>query len=148
MTRPPFVIREIGAHDVDQTIALWQAAALIQPWNDPEADIATARKDPNATVLVAALEATQVCATTMVSENGRRGEVCYVAVGSPWRGTGLGRRILQAAEHWLLARNVPALELRVHEDNTHAQGFYAHLGYREIGRLYYRKDLIALNHPR
>ena len=60
----------------------------------------------------------------------------------PRRGTGLGRHIVAAAEAWLIARQLGRLELRVHEDNRHAQGFYAHLGFRETGLLYYRKDLV------
>lgn len=149
MSNVAFVIREIGDGDVEPVIAMWQAASLIQPWNDPHADIQAARKDPHAAVLIAAqgngavLGETRVCATVMVSENGRAGEVCYVAVAAPWRGTGLGRHIVAAAEAWLIARHIGRLELRVHEDNRHAQGFYAHLGFRQTGLVYYRKELVV-----
>jgi len=44
-------IAPIEDADVAAIIALWQRCGLTRPWNDPAADIALARKMPNADVL-------------------------------------------------------------------------------------------------
>ena len=58
MTEPPSVppaalaIAPIGEADVASVATLWQRCGLTRPWNDPQADIALARRSPNATILV------------------------------------------------------------------------------------------------
>ena len=47
-------IADIADADVAAVIALWQACGLTRPWNDPAADIALARREPNSTILLSA----------------------------------------------------------------------------------------------
>ena len=46
------VMRDIADDDIAQVIALWNAAGVARPWNDPARDIAFARSDDHSTVLV------------------------------------------------------------------------------------------------
>lgn len=51
--------------------ALWQAAGVARPWNDPARDIAFALRGPHSTVLLAGQDG-QVVASAMVCEDGHR----------------------------------------------------------------------------
>ncbi len=72
-------IRPIEDADIPAVIALWHAAGVARPWNDPATDIAFARRGPHGTVLVAEIEGS-VAATAMAGEDGHRGWLYYVAV--------------------------------------------------------------------
>ena len=124
------IIRDIRDADIDQVIAVWHAAGVARPWNDPVRDIGFARRDPHSTVLVADRSG-QIVATAMVGEDGHRGWVYYVATDPAHQGGGLGRAILAAAEAWLAARGVWKVQLLVRGDNLSVQHFYQQLGYHD-----------------
>ncbi len=124
------LVRNIADGDVEAVVDLWERAGLTRPWNDPRRDIAFARRDDHATVLVAAV-GTAIVATAMVGEDGHRGWVYYVTSDPARRGEGLGRRIMAAAEEWLLARGVWKMHLLVRAENTAAVSFYEHLGFSD-----------------
>ncbi len=65
-------VREMNDGDLDQVVAVWHAAGVARPWNDPAKDIAFARRNAHSTVLVAILS-DAVAATAMVGEDGHRG---------------------------------------------------------------------------
>ena len=122
--------REIQDGDVAQVVALWNAAGVSRPWNDPDVDIAFARRSPHSTILVLTRQ-TRVIATAMIGEDGHRGWVYYVATLPELQGQGIGRRIMVAAENWLQQRGVWKVQLLVRADNTSVVEFYEHLGYRD-----------------
>ncbi|MFE1598743.1 GNAT family acetyltransferase [Methylobacterium sp. ID0610] len=126
----PSLIREIRDGDEPGLIALWHAAGVSRPWNDPHRDIAFARSGPHATILVAEADGA-IVASAMVGEDGHRGWTYYVAVAPGRQKSGLGRAIMQAAEIWLAARGVWKVQLLVRADNAAAVGFYERLGYRD-----------------
>ncbi|WP_298951885.1 GNAT family acetyltransferase [uncultured Methylobacterium sp.] len=131
-------IRAMRDDDAASVVALWHAAGVARPWNDPARDLAFARRDPHSTVLVAERDG-RVAATAMVGEDGHRGWAYYVAVDPAHRGSGLGGAIMAAAEDWLRARGVWKLQLLVREDNTAVKGFYEHLGYRDTRTTCFQK---------
>lgn len=133
-------IREIVDDDIAQVIALWNAAGVARPWNDPARDIAFARRDAHATVLVGAA-AGEIVATAMVGEDGHRGWVYYVAIAPERQRGGLGRIIMQAAEDWLAGRGVWKVQLLVRADNAAAGSFYERLGYRDTRSVCLQKIL-------
>ena len=51
-------------------------------------------------------------------------------VADPYRGQGLGRRLMETAETWARAQGLPRLALSVGVDSTIAQGLYKSLGYQ------------------
>jgi ribosomal protein S18 acetylase RimI-like enzyme len=126
--------------DIAKVIALWQRCGLTRPWNDPAADIALARKGPNATVLVGRNGGSLV-ASVLVGHDGHRGWVYYVAVDPECRHRGYGRLIMAAAEDWLRTRGLEKLQLMVRGDNAEVQTFYQSLGYLEQERVVFAKWL-------
>ena len=131
-------IREIADADIEAVIALWHAAGVAKPWNDPLRDIAFARRDAHSTVLLAEIEG-RVVASAMVGEDGHRGWVYYVAADPAMQGGGLGRAMMAAAEAWLVGRGVWKLQLLVRGDNDKVKRFYEHLGYTDTKSSCYQK---------
>ncbi len=139
-TAPALSIAAIEDADIADVIALWQRCGLTRPWNDPAADIALARKQANATVLIGR-DGSGIVATVLVGHDGHRGWVYYVAVDPACQGKGHGRAIMHAAEQWLRARGIEKLQLLVRPDNTKVQAFYETLGYGEQQRVIFTKWL-------
>ncbi|WP_277208687.1 GNAT family acetyltransferase [Isoptericola croceus] len=132
MTAPDLqqtVLREITDDDVAQVVALWRECDLTRPWNDPYRDIADARRNPTSTVLVARDAASAVVGSVMAGYEGHRGWLYYVAVAPGLQGTGLGRRLVEAAEEWLRDAGASKVMLMVRTTNEHVRDFYGRLGY-------------------
>ncbi len=65
----------------------------------------------------------------MAGHDGHRGWLYYLAVDPLMQHKGLGRETVRAAEEWLKARGVWAINLMIRNDNIAARGFYEALGY-------------------
>jgi ribosomal protein S18 acetylase RimI-like enzyme len=137
---PALSIAAIEDADVADVIALWQACGLTRPWNDPAADIALARRGPNAAVL-AGRDGGAIVASVLVGHDGHRGWVYYVAVDPDHQHRGYGRLMMDYAEEWLRGRGIEKLQLMVRPDNSQVQAFYRSLGYAEQERIIYAKWL-------
>jgi ribosomal protein S18 acetylase RimI-like enzyme len=133
-------VKPIEDSDIPEVIALWQRCGSTRPWNDPAADIALARKDNNATVLLGRSDGALV-ASVLVGHDGHRGWVYYVTVDPDHRFKGFGRIIMAAAEAWLRARGIEKLQLMVRGDNAKVHAFYQSLGYFEQERVVFAKWL-------
>ena len=83
---PALSIASIEDRDIPEVIALWRRCGSARPWNDPEADIARARRDTNSTVLLARDDGA-VVASVLVGHDGHRGWVYYVTVDPDHRFT-------------------------------------------------------------
>ena len=133
-------ITPIADGDVADVIALWRRAGLVREWNDPTGDIALARRDGNATVLLGRLDGA-AAASVLVGHDGHRGWVYYVSVDPDHRNSGFGRLIMQAAEDWLRARGILKLQLMVRGDNAQVHAFYESIGYYDQQRTTFAKWL-------
>jgi ribosomal protein S18 acetylase RimI-like enzyme len=109
-------------------IRLWHDTGLTRPWNDPTADLLRAVEGSSSTVL-GALDGETLVATAMVGHDGHRGWVYYLAVSPAHQGQGLGRQMMKECEDWVVAQDIPKLQLMVRAGNAAAVGFYAKLGY-------------------
>jgi len=130
------IVSEVTDGDIEAVVALWRRCDLTRPWNDPHADLAQARVTATSTVFVGHIEGGLV-ASVMVGYDGHRGWVYYLAVAPDARRSGLGRRMMQAAETWLRNRGAPKIQLMVRNTNTAAIGFYERLGLE-------RQDVVIL----
>ena len=110
-------------------VRLWHDCGLTRPWNDPEQDLARALLGPSSTVLACVDADGLLAGTVMVGSDGHRGWLYYLAVGPAYRGHGLGRLLVRAAERWLVERNVPKVQLMVRHGSEPVLGFYQRLGY-------------------
>jgi GNAT superfamily N-acetyltransferase len=133
-------VKPIEDGDIAEVIALWQRCGSTRPWNDPARDIAVARKEANATVLLGRNGGTLV-ASVLVGHDGHRGWVYYVTVDPDHRLEGYGRAIMAAAEDWLRTRGIEKLQLMVRGDNVKVHAFYQSLGYFEQERVVFAKWL-------
>lgn len=118
---------EAGPADAAAVVALWQAAGLTRPWNDPAADFARALAAADSAVLVLR-DGAALIGSVMVGYDGHRGWVYYLAVAPDRRRHGLGRTLMLAAEAWLRARGCPKIQLMVRTGNADALAFYDRLG--------------------
>ena len=133
-------ITTIVDDDVAEIVALWQRCGSLRTWNDPESDIALARRETNSTVLVGR-RAGAVVASVLVGHDGHRGWVYYVTVDPDHRYKAYGRAIMTAAEDWLRARGIRKLQLMVRGDNLQVRAFYESLGYYDQERVTFAKWL-------
>jgi ribosomal protein S18 acetylase RimI-like enzyme len=133
-------VAPIDDADVAEVVGLWERCGLTRPWNEPQADIALARKGNNATILVGR-EAGTLVATALVGHDGHRGWVYYVAVDPAHQKKGFGRIIMGAAEDWLRGTGIEKLMLMVRPNNTAVRAFYESIGYGEQPRLIFAKWL-------
>ena len=114
--------------DRDAVIALWHAAGLTRPWNDPGSDFDLALGKPASTILVAR-DGTDIVGSVMVGFDGHRGWVYYLATDPARRRAGIGRALMAAAESWLVGFGCARVRLMARTDNVAARGFYAAIGY-------------------
>jgi ribosomal protein S18 acetylase RimI-like enzyme len=133
-------ITSIEDSDLAEVIALWQRCGSTREWNNPNADIALARRESNSTVLVGR-DNGGVVASVLVGHDGHRGWVYYVTVDPDHRFKGYGRDIMSAAEDWLRARGIEKLQLMVRGDNAKVHAFYRSLGYYDQERVTFAKWL-------
>ncbi|MEY2335427.1 GNAT family acetyltransferase [Acidithiobacillus ferrianus] len=121
-------IRAFQSNDEEAVVALWQACGLTRPWNDPRADIARKLTEQPELFLVGTVGA-ELVATAMVGFDGHRGWVYYLAVSPKHRKQSFGRALMQQAEHLLMERGCPKVNLAVRSSNSEVIEFYRQLGY-------------------
>ena len=66
---------------------------------------------------------------TYLLEADSRGEIWGLVVEESARGAGVGRRLVEAAEKWAIARGISAMALRSNHLRRDARAFYERLGY-------------------
>lgn len=132
----------LSPRDIPVAVALWHAASLTRPWNDPTADAhrALSPENPNSTILGAYDQHSSLIGTIMVGHDGHRGWIYYLAVSSSCQKQGVGVKLMTAAERWL-APHVPKVMLLIREDNQAARGFYDRIGYEESRVAVFQKVL-------
>jgi GNAT superfamily N-acetyltransferase len=120
--------RALIERDIPEVIALWAECGLVRPWNDPRRDIAFARGKENSEILVGTADG-KLVSSVMVGHDGHRGWLYYVSVAPAIQGKGVGKATVRAAEAWLKARGIWAINLNIRTENTKVRAFYAALGY-------------------
>ena len=128
MTDDQVVVRDFLPEDADPVVALWERCGLLRPWNDPYRDIARKLTDRNGAFWVAT-SGGELVAVVMVGYDGHRGSVNYLAVAPEYQCTGIGARLIQQAEAFLVDLGCPKVSFCVRRDNDAVMAFYDRLGY-------------------
>jgi ribosomal protein S18 acetylase RimI-like enzyme len=123
-------IRDLSPSDIEAATSIWHEAGLTRPWNPPELDLRRALEGHTSTVL-GSYKGERLVGTVMVGHDGHRGWIYYLAVDARQRGTGLGRQLMAAAEHWLREQGAVKVQLMVRSTNEAVLDFYEHLGYED-----------------
>jgi ribosomal protein S18 acetylase RimI-like enzyme len=118
-----------NAGDVDGVIDLWRVSGMLSDLNDPRQDFEFALSGPASTIFLATDTSKIIVGSVMVGHDGHRGNIYYVAVAPQCRMRGIGRQLMQAAEHWLKEAGIRKIHLLVLNNNLRAAPFYEKLGY-------------------
>lgn len=76
-----------------------------------------------------------------VELRGERGYLGLLGVAPGRQGTGLGRKLMEAAEDYFRAAHCRAIDLRIISPREPLPRFYAHLGYTETGTAPFAPDV-------
>ena len=142
----PLSIRPFQRDDTERVVALWRAAGLVVPWNDPYADIDRKLTVQPELFLVgtdAGSGSDAVLAVAMVGFDGHRGWLNYLAVDADARRRGYGAALVAEAERLLTERGCPKLSLLVRSTNADVIAWYESLGYATDSAVPLGKRLIA-----
>jgi ribosomal protein S18 acetylase RimI-like enzyme len=121
-------IRTFDIEDQTAVIELWQACALVVPWNDPTKDIARKLK-VGADLFLVGESSGEIVATVMGGYEGHRGWINYLAVSPQYQRKGYGRKMMHAIEQRIQLKGCPKINLQVRGTNTQAAAFYQSIGY-------------------
>ncbi len=122
-------------------LALWAKCGLVRAWNDPGKDIDRKLTDRNGRFPVL-LVGQRVVGSVMVSYDGHRGSVYYLAVDPAFQGRGFGKRLMEYCETFLLEIGCPKINLFVRSDNEAVLRFYEDLGFSQDAAMPLGKRLI------
>jgi ribosomal protein S18 acetylase RimI-like enzyme len=122
-------VRAAEAADEEAATALWHAAGLVSGTKNPAADFHFARGQTSSDVLLGIDDDGTVVGSVMVGHDGHRGWLYYVASHPDRRGSGIGRRMVEAAEAWLQSRHIAKGQLLVLDTNAAVVAFYERLGF-------------------
>ncbi|MFH8251010.1 GNAT family acetyltransferase [Microbacterium sp. B2969] len=126
----------------EAVVALWHAAGLTRPWNDPHRDIER-KLAVQPELFLVAVDGDEVVGSVMAGYDGHRGWLYYLAAAPERRGEGIARLLVAEAESRLLAMGCPKVQLMVRPDNEGARGFYDAIGYEPFDTWATGKRLIA-----
>ncbi len=121
-------IRSFDLEDQAAVIELWQACALVVPWNDPVKDIARKLK-VDADLFLVGESRGEIVATVMGGYEGHRGWINYLAVSPQHQRKGYGREIMEFVEQRIQQKGCPKINLQIRGTNTQAAAFYQAIGY-------------------
>ena len=138
-------IRTAAQSDIDTLARLINAAFRVeQPFIEGD------RTNPNGVraymekgKFLLAEDATGLAGCVYVELRGDRGYLGLLGVDPSRQGTGLGRKLMDAAENFFRRAGCVAVDLRVVSARTLLPSFYRHLGYLETGTAPFAPDVPA-----
>jgi GNAT superfamily N-acetyltransferase len=136
-------IRMAVAEDVETLARLINAAFVVeQPFIEGE------RIDPTGVrgymqkgKFLLAEDAAGLAGCVYVELRGERGYLGLLAVSSVRQGTGLGRKLMEAAEQYFRAAGRRGIDLRIISPRKPLPAFYEHMGYRQTGTAPFASDV-------
>ena len=152
---PPYKVRSCpdeirnrlaGSSDVDALVRLINAAFVVERpvFAGDRTSPAGVRAYLEKGRFLIAEDSAGLAGCVYVEIRGDRGYIGLLSVDPPRQGSGLGRKLMEAAEKVFREANCIAVDLRVVSARTPLPAFYRHLGYSEVGT----SDLPADAHAR
>jgi ribosomal protein S18 acetylase RimI-like enzyme len=128
-------IRAADVPDVDALVRLINSAFRVeQPFIEGDRiDAEDVRSYMAKGKFLVAGNSSSLAASVYVELRGDRGYLGLLGVDPARQGTGLGRRMMDAAENYFREAGCQAVDLRVISARTPLPAFYRHLGYVETG---------------
>jgi ribosomal protein S18 acetylase RimI-like enzyme len=127
------VVRAAQAHELPAILEFWRAAAENgnRPVDTPAALAALHLRDPDA--LLVAVDGSDIVGTIIAGWDGWRCHLYRLAVAPSRRRSGIGRRLIEAAEVRLRALGGTRADAMVLDDNDQAHRIWAAAGYARQG---------------
>ncbi len=134
-------VRPFEPSDEGDVVSLWELTFPDEPpWNESRALIRQ-KLTTQPELFFVCLDANRLIGTAIAGYDGVRGWVHKVASHPDYRGQGVGRLLMDAAERALTERGCVKLNLQVRAQNDPAAGFYASIGYDTEDRISMSKHL-------
>jgi ribosomal protein S18 acetylase RimI-like enzyme len=139
----PLRFRTADLNDIEALVLLINAAFRVElPYIEGD------RTNPNGVrsymekgKFLLAEHAAGLAGCVYVELRGDRGYLGLLGVDPPRQGTGLGRKLMDAAENYFRQAGCVAIDLCVISARTPLPAFYRHLGYRETGTAPFAPDV-------
>lgn len=123
-------IRPYRNEDEDAVVQLWKQCGLVVAHNNPHKDIRR-KLAAQPELFLVGTDQDRIVATVMAGYEGHRGWLNYLAVDPSCQRSGLGRRMVDAAEKRLRALGCPKINLQVRRSNASVMEFYRRIGFVE-----------------
>ena len=128
-------MRMATAEDVEALARLINAAFVVeQPFIEGERiDPAGVREYMHKGKFLVAEGSAGLAGCVYVELRGERGYLGLLGVAPARQGTGLGRKLMEAAENYFRVAGCRAIDLRIISPRTPLPAFYEHMGYTQTG---------------
>ena len=136
-------VRLAAAEDAEPLARLINAAFVVeQPFIEGERiDPAGVREYMQKGRFLVAEDAVGLAGCVYVELRGERGYLGLLGVAPARQGTGLGRKLMDAAENYFREAGCRAIDLRIISPRTPLPAFYEHMGYRQTGTVPFAPDV-------
>lgn len=136
-------IRAAKAADVEPLVRLINAAFVVeQPFIEGERiDSAGVREYMQKGEFLVAEDRAELAGCVYVELRGERGYLGLLGVAPARQGTGLGRRLMEAAENYFREAGCRGIDLRIISPRTPLPAFYEYMGYRQTGTAPFAPDV-------
>lgn len=137
------IIRMAAAEDVEPLVRLINAAFVVeQPFIEGERiDAAGVREYMAKGKFLVAEDAMGLVGCVYAELRGQRGYLGLLGVAPARQGTGLGRKLMEAAENYFRDAGCLGIDLRIVSPRTPLPAFYEHMGYRRTGTAPFAADV-------
>jgi ribosomal protein S18 acetylase RimI-like enzyme len=131
--------------DVETLVRLINAAFVVERFvfDGDRVDATGVRRHMNSGKFLLAEDVSEPVGCVYVEIRGKHGYVGLLSVAPQRQGTGLGRKLMDAAEEYFYGAGCVCVDLRVISQRTPLPAFYRHLGYAETGTASFPDDAHA-----
>ncbi|HEV7224007.1 MAG TPA: GNAT family N-acetyltransferase, partial [Pirellulales bacterium] len=129
------LLRPMTIDDYDAVVALWQTTEGVglNESDSREGIESYLGRNPELSLVVEV--DSEIVAAVLCGHDGRRGFLNHLAVARPFRGQGLGRRLVEACLGRLGPLGILKCNIYLYVDNAAGAAFWRHLGWQDRAEL-------------